>query len=333
MTIRPLETSPVSPFQTWGVATDIFKHQIVPFLEVRDLCHFSAVCKSWREVNFWRNLSVGLGFPLVEGEVRDLQEDFITLYKTAGIGARMIGHYLGEMVGKVPTITKERFEWLSQKDRWDETKCNRDTFEWHVVPSHIRRMAGDDFALKGNSLVLDPDEVEEKELEVPLSLQNLRLLSARPLNGTESLPIFDDQACEKKALDQSEPHADGVRIWFTRKEAINSGSSSWTLQSAVQDKGKEYQITSAFVETWRRCFHLFAPGTLSSSNSAGIFACTSTRVDMGNGSYPVAIGSPPMRIYAHTRSFALTKQGHIGVFPCVLAEIPELAQKLADRRD
>jgi hypothetical protein len=242
---------------------------IAKFLKAHDLIFtFERVCTSWaKSVDgdfkaFWRNVTIGHDFPLVEGEDRDYKADFKILCRTASICTKgMISKYLGTFVGDVPPISQKRFEWLCRKDFWDKDKYRYETYEWNVVPSHVRRTATPEvpFGLRGNTLAIIEDfkNIKEEELTIPLVLNNFDTLCHYPLSGGENGPIFNvvSTAIAFEGLPE-EPVRNGVEIFFTRKDEV----PLLHFEKCVQQGYKREKITALVVEALKNALHILSSG-------------------------------------------------------------------------
>jgi hypothetical protein len=268
----------------------------------------------------YQQLSIEKGIPLVEGYGRDLKADFKLLAKTAGIGSKEnIEQYLGKMVGDVPFVTKERMEWLNQEDPYDtpafgeRRKFRHETFEWHIIPSHIRRTADENtmIALEGDTLIeVNSDRLVERDLIIPMwSLENLRVLSSYPPNGGERPCVFDVDDSFGGVFEQREPLPHGAQIWFTRKERVGQWQDWSKQQQIVAFQGD--QITSAFVEAWKNALLVLKTGTCP---LIGTYARTST---MSPSDGPLSVGrfDPNDGLLIDTDDFP---DGSVGVTPCAL---------------
>jgi hypothetical protein len=246
--------------------SDVLQYRVFPSLEVRDILHLSSVCRGWCQIiisnEFWQDVSIRKGFPLVEGEGRNRRADFQILYKMAGVSQRTINRCSGEMVGVMPRIKKERFEWLFEQDRWAPApRLNHETFQWDVVPSHIRRATGP---------------------EVSLSLKNLK-------TRTENQFIFSKH-CVNEAFDQSEPVPQGVQIWFSRKEVVSTELEWNDQQVSVENKGEQYVVMDLFPLAWRECHRILETGSSLLDRNSIAYARTSTLGHFNHGDYHLCIG-------------------------------------------
>jgi hypothetical protein len=268
----------------------------------------------------YRQLSVDKGIPLVEGSNRDRETDLNILEKTAGVTGATISHYLGEIVGDMPLLSKECFEWLFQKDCWDKKMLNKDTFQWNIIPSHIRRTVDKNtpLALDGDTLiVVSPDQVTQQELVIPLSLKNLKLLMCYPLNGSGNVPIFN-KYCEAEAFEQSTPLPNGVRILFTRRDAVGDDLSKHLQKNYVESKGNQYHVTDAFSLVWKGCFDLWTCTRKTFDCGLNYGGWTSTTVLQNDRSYPLLVWvSITGDLFISTDN----QDESAGVIPCVSAEV------------
>ena len=276
--------------------SDVLRYSVVPSLEMRDVLRFSSVCRMWYQISsgneFWQEVSIWKGFPLVEGEDRDRRADFQILYKMAGVSRRTISQYSVEMVGQMPLVKKERFEWLFQRDQWAPApQFNHETFQMDVVPSHIRRI---------------------KDPEISLSLKNLKTL-------TENQFIFSKH-CVAEAFDQSEPVPEGVQIWFSRKEVVSTDLEWKDQVLSVEGKGGQYVVMGLFPLAWRECHRILETGSSLLGRTPITYARTSTLGQFFHGHYPLAIGGhKPGKGLTIALCFDDIETEEAGVIPAVLA--------------
>jgi hypothetical protein len=225
-------------------------------LKARDLFNFERVCKSWAYAidgsftQFWRQVTILHGFPFFEveeGKERDTKTDFQMLYRTAGICTKeMINKHLGEIMGNVPPIAKERFEWLCDLDPWKTQEMFRyQTHEWNIVPSHVRRTPDQYIprAMKG-------------ELEIPLPLYNLVTLCNCPISGKGPVRVFQkDLPLNYFNCEELPPI--GVNIYFTRKDGVPPQRCLDSEERIASTK----EVAPMYLEALKNGLHVLEFGT------------------------------------------------------------------------
>ena len=94
------------------------------------------------------------------------------------------------------------------------------------------------------------------------------------------------------------------------------------LKISVKDKGKEYQITSAFVEAWKNVFPIIKPepGTYPRSET---YVRTSTTISLFSGDHFLVVGRYGAINLLFNPRFDCYR-GVLGVVPCVPAEVGHL---------
>ncbi len=118
------------------------------------------------------------GFSLVNGSGRKHCEDVKILYSMT-ISGRRIGRLYGNVVGKVPPISKECFDVLLLDDPFGKGKI-KDNFAIVVVPSKLEIACGGETQLcldEQKNLIKVPDlQIEKKDCEMPFSVRNFIML-------------------------------------------------------------------------------------------------------------------------------------------------------------
>jgi hypothetical protein len=264
-------TPDFSPFQAM-FAHDIFQHRVIAFLEVRDVFCIGLICKLWStfvsstENSFWKGLFIDRGIPLVEGERDNYKADFKILYKMTSVSKRKIDRFLGKMIEEVPLISKERFEWLDDEDPWDRSKRIQDTFECLVVPFWLQRLTNRETPLvldQGTLKAVSSDDAEEKTLFIPLTSDNLEMLSSYPLEGKENLPVFSKDDFFKQPPHPA-PYVRETSVYFMRKEIIGRGQTLFQkdlVENARSAKGGKFEMTPFFMRMWAHVHSILEHGT------------------------------------------------------------------------
>src|SRR5690242_4244382 len=108
--------------------SDTFAY-VASYLELKDIFSLAKVCRRYnqwsRNCDLWKTLSEREGIPTVanlDGTPRvNLKQDFKVLYPIT-VSSRIIGQFLGKVVGSVPPIRQFWFDKLSQPDPYETTK-------------------------------------------------------------------------------------------------------------------------------------------------------------------------------------------------------------------
>lgn len=187
-------------------------------LSSEDVCHAAQVCESWAiaadQQGIWRQHFIKQFIPFIEGGGRDYKSDFQTLYQIT-LSGKTIKEFLGEFVGKMPELSLAWFNRLYDPDPFTPELRICDTFVLVLEPVAVKRTFSNDVSAaldeKGNlaNLRVTFEETESAtatDVEIPLTLPNLKTLTDNALSGKENAPVFyfgSDHA----ALDQCAPAA------------------------------------------------------------------------------------------------------------------------------
>lgn len=126
------------------------------------------------------------------------KNDFKTLYPMFISGAK-ISRFFGEVVRGPPDIRQELFNELEELDPFEKRELKKDAFVFVVIPSLIKRIAGDgtplDLDAEGNLIELPLDQVQDgKELLIPFTPTNFTILCSYPLEGKGNMPVFENRS-------------------------------------------------------------------------------------------------------------------------------------------
>jgi hypothetical protein len=196
-----------------GISPTKFSYTVTPiatilqlvakFLHVRDIGNCEGVSKVWNasfnEPQIWYNLFIKQGISFVEGHDHSMyKNDFKTLYPMFISGAK-ISRFFGEVVRGPPDIRQELFNELEELDPFEKRELKKDAFVFVVIPSLIKRIAGDgtplDLDAEGNLIELPLDQVQDgKELLIPFTPTNFTILCSYPLEGKGNMPVFENRS-------------------------------------------------------------------------------------------------------------------------------------------
>ncbi|HSW86747.1 MAG TPA: F-box protein [Rhabdochlamydiaceae bacterium] len=216
--------------------THIF-HAGAKYLEAGDIVRSARVCKLWntltQDQRIWKNLFEIEGIPPVIGstdEERDYRKDFIAMYRMTRVSGRTIKNTFGEMIGKVPSISEEHFNKLKQRDPFEKEKSMEENYVCVVVPHSIKR-AGLPLALdeSGNLTELSKqnEHSENRELTIPFSLKNLKLLSSYLPTNKKNTSIFTKDSLSL-VFNQCDAQPKENKVYFIRKGIVGRGIHSYT---------------------------------------------------------------------------------------------------------
>jgi hypothetical protein len=217
-------SNPISPFLT----LDLHRTYSLEYLEISDIAHASQVCKEWKLVfsdqDLWKALLKKEGIPFVRranGELLDYRKTFQVLYPIT-IGSRTISQYIGGVEEQIPDISEDRFNALNQPDPYEKGKLKRETWVVVVVPSYVLRTTSQEVPLvldKAGNVKVKKKQVaaiKKKQLKVPLSLQNLKVLCSYPLKGKENMPVFSSDSIQE-VFKRCTLSTGKINIYFMRR--------------------------------------------------------------------------------------------------------------------
>ena len=207
---------------------------IINFLGASDIANCCPVSKTWRSaidgpeghLGIWKSVSIRDGVPIVEGNRASYKDDFAFLHPIT-ISGRIIGQYLGKVVGEVPHMSADRFAELSHaRDLFEPQKLQRNTHVVLVDPATLkitvspsRPLALDD----SQTLVEVPQEEQanmvKQELTVPFSFKNLKMLATYPIVESNYGPVFNPDS-HADVFDQCNNPSDQNRLLIMRREVV-----------------------------------------------------------------------------------------------------------------
>ncbi|HSW86117.1 MAG TPA: F-box protein [Rhabdochlamydiaceae bacterium] len=308
------------------------------YLEPSDIAHASQACKQWKLVfsdqNLWKALSKKEGIPLVfslTGQPRDYREDFKTLYPITEVSGRKIGQYIGTVDEEIPYISEEHFNELNKLDPYEKGKLKKETWVVVVVPSYVLRTASQDAPLalyEAGNLVENQQTVspEEKQLKIPLSLKNLKILCLYPLKGKENMPVFDPNS-ESTVFDQCGLSTNKINIYFMRRHIVEEsrGKPYAEQEQLLKDHGDK--VIPLMPRALFDVISILQKGNCPDGCvPRWTFARHPDMVGYGNYAYRSIIGSfaPLSGVNVENSSFCGVVYDHasIGVVPGGPAEVP-----------
>ncbi len=216
--------------------------------------HKCLINKDWEKLidhsevgnRFWENISIREGVPLVEkGKSKNVRSEFQFL-RLLTLSRRVMGQYLGEAVeigfdGKEIEpepryIRFDRFQELVYSgDPLEPRKFMRHNYLVVVPPRYFKiRVSRENRPLDLDKLgttlreVPETEEMDEKDLVIPFSLRNLKMLTKYPLAGGNHGPCFSTSVFSALGSDifekyesQAPVQAPWDSIFIMRKESIN----------------------------------------------------------------------------------------------------------------
>jgi hypothetical protein len=299
------------------------------FLEPRDIGRCEAVCKLWTESfenqETWIRLSVREGIPFVEGQDRDRRADFKILYPMT-ISRKKISRFLGELVGEIPLISAVVFGVLNTPDPFEEGKSFKDTWVFVVDFPLIKRTAGEgtplDLDKQENLIELPADKVQNgKELLIPHSLKNLRMLCSHPLEGKKNMPVFSKKHSSVEVFNQCSASSNKVSIFFMRRCIAKESSNMTYANQEILVTERGFIITPLSIRALFDAVQILESGTCPDSEKPRYtYARCSDIVRYGSKVYHACIGgfapSSGARVIGSDCDIA-----RIGVAPGVSAEV------------
>jgi hypothetical protein len=240
-----MSVNSLGPFQDF----DIYG-PAVSDLDPKDISSVAQVNQEWntwsRADYIWGKVSEREGIPLVAnvfgGPRTNLKEDCRILAPRT-ISSRIIGEFLGKVVGQVPRISEYWFNKFAAAlpNPYQQGKLFRDSFVVLVDPSFIERTVNRKTPLAvdevGNLVEVSPDSIVEQTITFPLSLRNLEVISRYPLKGKENLPVFNKIDSWTEAFEHSTsfPAQVGLRI-MSRSILEESRGLGFGGQQALVEK-------------------------------------------------------------------------------------------------
>ncbi|MES2199465.1 MAG: hypothetical protein V4489_04790 [Chlamydiota bacterium] len=273
-----------------------------------DLNNFLLVNKVWKRVIdspegqvLWKEASIKEGVPIVQGKNRNHKND-LKILRPITISSKVIGEYLGDVVGDVPLMREDLFTRLKHaQDDFEPEKFQKDTHVVIIDPSKLKITVSPNRPLKlstTGTLVEVPLEEQEnivpQELTVSFSFKNLKMLATYPLSGKEHGPVFNPVSWPE-VFNQCDTPPDQNRILIMRREVVEKGIPF------VGEKGQEAWVTNhgwKVVLLRQRGFYdaitILKTGMCSDTRAPEVSAWTYARSDEGvrlrSGRYRAAIG-------------------------------------------
>ncbi len=299
------------------------------FLEARDIGRCELVCKLWngacKNQEIWLGVTVREGIPFVEGQDRDRRADFQVLYPMT-ISGKRISRLLGEMVGQIPCISEVFFSILNTPDPFEEGKLCKDSFVFVVDPHLIKRTAGVgtplDLDAQGNLIELPADQVQNgKELLIPHSLKNFRMLCCHPLEGKQNMPVFIHYSSDT-VFNRCGASSNKVSVYFMRRCVADESRNMTYANQEILVTERGFNITPLRVRALFDAVEILESGTCPDSEKPRYtIARCSDIVCFGSDEYHACIGGFAPRSGADVFNSGDFNHGRIGVVPGVPAEV------------
>lgn len=324
-----------------------FHYYSVEYLEPSDIARAACVCKRWNQLftdqKLWKALFEKEGIPLVissNGTERNYKEDFKTLYPITSVSGRVISELLGKVVEKIPPITEERFNELKEPDPFEEGKLKRETFVFIVDPAFVMRAIETPLALDhlGNLTASTKQEseqnpvktntTEKSELKIPLSLQNIKVLSSYPLNGKENMPVFS-QFSSDEVFQQCNTRPDKIGVYFMRRHVvIDQSRKQLYAEHEKLAKNKGFEVTPLRVRVLFDTVVILEDGTCPDARESQwtwIYSLHPETVRyLGNHVFPSVVGGFAPRAGVNVDYCSYQDDALIGVAPGKTCGIPAI---------
>ncbi|MES2200223.1 MAG: hypothetical protein V4489_08660 [Chlamydiota bacterium] len=303
-----------------------------------DLNSLRLVNKVWKGVIdgpegrvLWRRVSIGEGVPIVQGESRDHKDDFRFLLPIT-ISSRIIGKYLGEVVGEVPLMREDVFTRLKhEKDSFEVRKFQRDTHVVIVDPSKLKITVSPNRPLRLDATetleevpVAERDQIVKAELTIPFSFKNLRMLAAYPLAGKEKGPVFEgESAPEVFELCNTPLDQNGILIMRRKVVGRNRVFNGEQGQNAlVTNRG--WKVVTVRQRGFYDAIEILKTGTCSDNRAPYTYARSAERISQEVEEATVGIiGGFAPNVGVFLSSSYGASVGSCGVVPGVSAEVPQ----------
>jgi hypothetical protein len=311
---------------------DTFQYYSVECLELSDIAHAASVCKGWNQLfgdqNLWKFLFEREGIPLVSsrsGRERNYRDDFKVLYPMT-ISSKIISQFFGKVIEKVPPISEERFNELKQPDPFEKSKSKAENYFFIVMPTVIARTVT---ALALNdlgNLIESPEQeneqnpAEKRELKIPLSLQNIKVLCSYPLKGKENMPVFDENSAAE-VFKQCGACPDKISVYFMRRHVAEQsrGKSYPDQEKLVKEEG--FEVTPLRARVLFNSLKILQDGTCPDARNPLTYARSPDIVHYGNNAaYHSIVGGFALRAGAHVL-FSYFDSDFVGVVPGGSAEV------------
>ncbi|MES2199364.1 MAG: hypothetical protein V4489_04270 [Chlamydiota bacterium] len=273
-------------------------------------------------------VSIREGVPMVQGENRDRKDDYMFL-RSITISSKVIGRYLGEVVGKVPLMREDRFIQLRySQDYFEPKNSKRETHIVIVDPSHLKITVGPNRPLREDSegtLTEVPSKnrstLPKREITIPFSFKNLKMLADFPLAGNENGPLFRPN-CEPKVFNQCNTPPDHNKILIMRKEvtATYSNFDGKQGQRALVTNRK-WEVVTVRQRGFHNIIKILETGTCPDGGTKEIFARGAESFEFSGRIYNPIIGGFKPKIgmgVCMQRDYELF---NVGVVPGIFAEV------------
>jgi hypothetical protein len=299
-----------------------FFRKLAKYLRPKDLNRLAQVSNELRDwvVNtdaIWRGFSEREGIPCVFRAAPQLgaaRMDYMTL-RSRMISKVFFDTCLGQMIEAVPPISENDFNRLSQVNPFDpEKRTFCDTFKVLVDPTLLRRT--------DNAAVLQPllenswlDD--EEALMIPLTLKNLKVLCAHPLQGAENGPVFSHFS--DLVLDQRNVCPDKINVSFISERVAEEtrGKNYLTQEKLLKERG--FNVASLRHCILRDAAPILLTGTYADDECT--YARNSDLIHVGNNVYHSVVGGFAPRSGVCVLTSYYVRDAYIAVVPCVPAEV------------
>lgn len=285
---------------------DLFQYYSTEYFELPDIAKATRVCKRWNQLfsdqNFWKALFAKEGIPLVsstDGRERNYREDFKILYPIT-FSSRIIGHFFGKVIEKVPPICEEYFNALKEPDPYETDKLKGETFVFIVVPSLIARTADKETPLlldESGSLV-ETSTADKQELKIPFSFKNIKVLCSYPLNGKENMPVFN-KTSPPEVFEQCRTCPDKISVYFMRRHIIEQSRKESYLEQKERVKNQGFEVTPLRERVLFDVISILKEGTCPDVSKPWTYALTSDLIHYENGKYRAAVGNFSSHVGLH----------------------------------
>ena len=308
------------------------------FLNAEDLSRSCRVCKSLQALidspdgqEHWKTISEKEGVPLVEvvkGRPIDYKGDFRFL-RPITISGKIIGRYLGEVVGKVPRIRLDSFLRLKQsQDSFEPARPMRETHVVIVDPSALkitvspnRPLDLDETGTLVEIPVAERAQIVNRDLIVPFSFKNLRMLAAHPLAGGENTPVFDPNSWSE-VFDQCNAPSAQNGILIMRREVVARNlpfDGEHGQQALVRSRG--WEVVTVRQRGFFNTIKILETGTCSDGRAPWTYARGPEIVHWQGEDYEAALGGFAPRVGVFVSYHYYFVRVSVGVVPGGPAEV------------
>jgi hypothetical protein len=283
---------------------DIFQYCSAKYLEVSDIAHAARVCKHWNQLpsdqNLWKFLFEREGVPLVRsknGGERNYREDFQILYPIT-ISSKIMSQFFGKVIERVPPISEECFNELKQPDPFEKSKLKVENYVFIVMPTKIARIIDEETSLilddLGN-LIESPGKENEhnpaqkRELKIPFSLQNIKVLCSYPLKGKENMPVFDENS-EAEVFKQCGLCSGKISVYFMRRHLVEQSRGKSYVEQEKLVKGEGFEVTPLRERVLFNSLKILQDGTCPDARNPLTYARSPDTVHYGNNAHHSVVG-------------------------------------------